>query len=196
MMRVSPSSASVPYTLYTSASIMSGAISSSGTSGAVSSAPTVPSSVMITPALAALGLPAASVESAVNVLVVSWFNVTITAQLVWPTGTIAVPARAAPLYTETVGVVSLGVSAPAVPAMVYESEFTVAVPVEIEGTGGAMMSGDGASVSNVPSTETPSLESASLERTRKWYVVPAVSPVSVTECDVLSAEPSTAESAP
>src|SRR3989344_6712867 len=167
MMRVSPSSASVPYTLYTSASIVSGAISSTGISGAARSAPTVPSSMMSTLTLAALTLPAASVESAVNVLVVSWFNVTITAQLVWPTGTVAVHARSAPLYTETVRVVSLGMSASAVPEMVYESEFTVAMPVEIEGTGGSSVSGDGADVSNVPSTETPSLESASLERTRK-----------------------------
>src|SRR3989338_1156518 len=172
MMRVSPSSASVPYTLYTSASMVSGAISSTGTSGAARSAPTVPSSMMSTPALATLMLPAASVETAVKLFVVSCVSAATIAQPVWPTGITAVPE------------------------MVYESEFTVAVPVEIEGTGGAMMSGDGASVSNVPSTETPSLESASLERTRKWYVVPAVSPVSVTECDVLSAEPSTAESAP
>src|SRR3989338_207786 len=62
--------------------------------------------------------------------------------------------------------------------MVYESEFTVAVPVVIEGTGGVVESATTV-VSKVLSPEVPVLDEPSVEMTRKWYVEPGVRPESV-----------------
>src|SRR3989338_11103875 len=150
-MREPPSFAAVPEMAYVSAStVPAGAVVEiTGTSGAVVSAPRVSSSVIVTKLLAPLTLPALSAAFSVKLFATFCTSVTMTAKEVCPVATEAVPAEEAPLYTMTVRIPSLGVSAPTVPEITYVLEFTVTGDaVVIIGTGGAAVSGAGSAVVN------------------------------------------------